>query len=506
MIKNFAKNQSFTKLFFEIQIIWYYLYVKLLKFRMMKKLFLLSATCAISAMSASAQYAERGLVKNFAESAPAVRPNHAAQMFPMMGSAIKEETNIPNTGKATASGSRWYSYVEYLTKVSATVADSADIPYTWGKANAKAIFSDGSGGFVADTINLASFGITFDPAFSAKSGFNEATIYDPTLIGIRRTDNYTIDSVSVFTSYGRNNLKTTSVDTLRVTITYGNGTTGSDLPLTTYTGTGVMGDFGVDTLKVWSLLYDSVKMVGRGATKVTKDIYLKNTDTSSFVKAYSVAVGMNVPAGNVVGVTATFFSGETYTPYVDTVFYGSLRPANPFGMGMIRPRIFADATNTLNISQPNYIPNFYNRGFIKFIPQLFDAAFYTQRYVPTIIYVDAFSLEFPDIDVKVSCTACKTVGELSGIDNSTIITRTSAFPNPANTEVTIPFTVKEKANVKVSITNMVGQVIATQNIDNVGAGQEAKATFATGNLATGVYLYTVESNGQRVSNRFSVAH
>jgi hypothetical protein len=60
-------------------------------------------------------------------------------------------------------------------------------------------------------------------------------------------------------------------------------------------------------------------------------------------------------------------------------------------------------------------------------------------------------------------------------------------------------------DVIVSLTNMIGQVVATQNM-SASAGQETTATFNTSSLASGVYLYTVEANGQRVSNRFSVAH
>jgi hypothetical protein len=53
---------------------------------------------------------------------------------------------------------------------------------------------------------------------------------------------------------------------------------------------------------------------------------------------------------------------------------------------------------------------------------------------------------------------------------------------------------------------MLGQVIATQNMGAMNAGQKTTATFNTSALAAGVYLYTVEADGQRVTNRFTVAH
>lgn len=477
----------------------------------MKKLLLMSAISALGAGTAMAQTASKSIITQ-----PSATPIlHSAGFSAISGSTTDPVINPGKpSAKGTASGSRWYSYVEFLTKKESSIgSDSIQAPYMWGKGDAKGIYSTGGGGLIDDTIRLTSIGITLDPAYSPTSGFNEPTAYDKTLIGITRANAYTVDSVNVFASYGRNLLKTTSVDTLRVSIVYGNGTTGSDLGMVTYTSStpgAIRADFGVDTLKVLQLGYDSVRMTATGTTKITKDIYLRSTDTSSFIKAWGVPVGLNVPAGNVVGVSATFISGETYTPYVDTAFYGSARTANPFGMGMMRPRIFSDATNSFNKSQPAYEEGYYNRGFVKFKPQAFSAAFYADKYVSTLIYVDAFNLELPDIDVKISCTACKTIDELTsggtGIKESSLLSSVNAFPNPANSTLNVPFTMAEKAAVTVSISNMVGQVIATQDMGTVNAGQKATATFNTSNLANGVYMYTVEANGQRVSNRFSVAH
>jgi hypothetical protein len=88
---------------------------------------------------------------------------------------------------------------------------------------------------------------------------------------------------------------------------------------------------------------------------------------------------------------------------------------------------------------------------------------------------------------------------------STINTVGTAYPNPANTEVNIPFVMAQDANVKITLTNMVGQVVKTQNI-KAAAGQSLKATFATSDLAAGIYIYNVEANGQHTNGRISVAH
>jgi hypothetical protein len=107
--------------------------------------------------------------------------------------------------------------------------------------------------------------------------------------------------------------------------------------------------------------------------------------------------------------------------------------------------------------------------------------------------------------VTLSCPSCDVVKKPNSIKESSLFADVKAFPNPANAELNIPFTVKGNSTVAVSITNMVGQVIATQTIE-ANAGQTATATFNTSNLASGVYMYTLKADGQQVTNRFSVAH
>jgi hypothetical protein len=86
------------------------------------------------------------------------------------------------------------------------------------------------------------------------------------------------------------------------------------------------------------------------------------------------------------------------------------------------------------------------------------------------------------------------------------VTIGDAFPNPANSSLSVPVGVTANADIKVSLTSMTGQTIATQDLGHLSAGQKKTAVFNTSNLAAGVYLYSVEANGSRVSNRVVVAH
>lgn len=80
-----------------------------------------------------------------------------------------------------------------------------------------------------------------------------------------------------------------------------------------------------------------------------------------------------------------------------------------------------------------------------------------------------------------------------------------AMPNPANTQVSIPVTVSRDGAMTVTLSNMLGQTVSTQNL-NTKAGQQAKATFATANLPAGIYMYTVSVDGSNVTGRVVVAH
>lgn len=485
----------------------------------MKKLFLMSAACALSALEVSAQIASHKDAGTSLDTKKASTIQATTGLI-FTGYALPTEKDpvVKPNAKPTVGGSRWYSYVDYISFLtsSAAVSDSVNSPYLWHKSDAKAIYSAVGGGVVADTIELSSFGITFDPAFRSSTtstlleGFNEPAIYDANSIVVTRARNYTIDSVMVWSAYGRNPSRTTAVDTLRVAVVYGNGTGASDLPAyfwSTTSGGFPKDAYGYDTVRFGGMKYDKSRNILKGATRVIKDIYLTSADTSlSSFKGYGVPIGLNVPAGNFVGISATFISGDSYTPYVDTIFYGSAKPSAPFNRGMMRPMFVAEppsAGTKSGTSYQRYYPGYYNAGFVKFKPQIVDS--WDTLYVPTLAYVAAFDLEFPNIDVKVSCSSCNTIKEVSVLEQ-TIFEEVNAFPNPANTELNIPVVVKEKANVTVNVSNMIGQVVATQNLGTLNAGQKATATFNTSSLPAGVYMYTVEGSGQHYTNRFTVAH
>ncbi|MCC6185701.1 MAG: T9SS type A sorting domain-containing protein [Chitinophagaceae bacterium] len=209
--------------------------------------------------------------------------------------------------------------------------------------------------------------------------------------------------------------------------------------------------------------------------------------------SYKVPTPLAVPAGNVVLVSYTFRTGGAWNKNSDTV-----TQRHNFRPGFAYP-----GTTTMS-EAPKYT---WYSGDHSMSSLMFSTD--TNFYAPQLVIgatntATSWFYQYLLNSITVSCTSCGLVKHLS-INETSLIAKVKAFPNPANTELSVPFTVNEKSTVTVSLTNMIGQVVATQSV-NANAGQEATATFNTSNLAAGVYLYTVEANGQRVSNRVSVAH
>jgi hypothetical protein len=82
----------------------------------------------------------------------------------------------------------------------------------------------------------------------------------------------------------------------------------------------------------------------------------------------------------------------------------------------------------------------------------------------------------------------------------------NAYPNPAKTQVMIPFTTSEAAEVNVTIANTLGQTVKSTNAGKYTANQKGKVVFSVSDLSSGVYFYTVEANGQRITKRMVVTH
>jgi len=69
------------------------------------------------------------------------------------------------------------------------------------------------------------------------------------------------------------------------------------------------------------------------------------------------------------------------------------------------------------------------------------------------------------------------------------------YPNPFNPSTTISFTLPQASNVKLIVTNILGQKVGTLIDGRMEAGQYSKS-FNAANLPSGIYLYRLETGSQ----------
>jgi hypothetical protein len=77
------------------------------------------------------------------------------------------------------------------------------------------------------------------------------------------------------------------------------------------------------------------------------------------------------------------------------------------------------------------------------------------------------------------------------------------YPNPFNPSTTISFTLAQNGHAALKVFDMLGREVMVLFDREAQAGQLYTATFDASRLATGVYIYTLESNGQRLIKRMN---
>jgi hypothetical protein len=400
---------------------------------------------------------------------------------------------------------RIYNYVDFLAKSNpAILTDSQYFRsfYMWGKGNARAIYDNGTGASVLDTINLCSFGSVLHPFWA---GYNTSVPHG-TLV-LDSTHAYMVDSIACSGYYGRNPAKPGIVDTLRVTVMEASEDALS--PIRIWSSTGNMANYGVDTVRAFNPYYDIVrrtmyKPAGSTGAVWSADLALRSFDTGS--RSFAVAPYMNISKGHYVVATFTFISGEEVTfPTGDTVFRGPASVAAPFKYGMFRPYAYVEKVSGASPAFPTYMPSNYNAGLFKENPDTATqaTAHYTANFFWNAPGGGAPEYQYPDVDWKVSCLTCYFMDAHANASAPGI---GSPFPNPAHDKVTIPIIMSEASEVSVSLSNVMGQVVAVHKPGRLAAGQLKNITLNTEALAEGLYVLTIVAENAQQSLPVSVIH
>lgn len=431
---------------------------------------------------------------------------------------LKTERNAKNTARKTTSATeRWYSYVDYFDLNETTLSSSTALsaPYLWNDTMAVMAYS-GTSGIEFQHNRTVSMGLVADPSYGHADliGFNSLDYY-PGEMKITPANAYKVDTIQFYGRYGFNPTKITVVDTLRVTFVYGDGASTADIYQANTTNPSVLANYGLgttDTLKNNRMRYDPATNRAMGSTAVVTDILLDNSgsspawgDTLSNGTYVGTVVlpggGVNVPAGNMIGASISFISGDlSFTPH-DTVFSSTIG----YKYNMFRPYVSYRGTSSTPVFA-SYSPLDRNNGMYKTLPDT--ALGWGGQYIPMWFWTSgggASTIQYPYIDFHISdCPTCGIIEPVSVSGTvSKNITSVSAYPNPANNELSIPFTLATDAKVTVSLTNVVGQTVASQEFGKVSKGT---AVFNTNSLAAGVYMYTLNANGQKNTGRVVIAH
>ena len=422
--------------------------------------------------------------------------------------------------RTTTGGGRWYSYCSnFITYAGANVNEG--LATMWYDTSAE--YNYGTEGINYST----SCGTSFDPTWPC---YYDASYYATGAltgsIEISSTNAYYIDSVAIYGSYTRPSTAV-NMDTLTLGFVYG-GTSSTDNLTDYYYYSGATGSWpstsytGYDTLKFLGMAHDSLHNVAGQATGSTTAVYVQklqigNGDTaSSMANVYRVGTGAGfmVPPGGYVGMSVSYHNGDhpgmfnPPAPVQDatTQYYSYYQPlvvGNGDGSGnSVMPNYTTSAAS-------GYLPtNWYGHGVDWSVGYWKYGGSYNQGdpdYYPMWVFGDPSAPSWQQYfayDFHVTCPTCWVLG----VDdvNKNQLSGVKAYPNPANEVLNVSYEFAKSTTATISLTNMLGQVVLTQTVNNATYGA---AKLNVSSVATGVYMLNIESNdGYHQSGRVNIAH
>ena len=479
----------------------------------MKKLFLLLATGLIATAS-NAQEATRSMMfvqPNVGRYQPAVNQHTPGK--PNLSGHLR---NVDARTTSGSVGGGWYSYVDSVFAPNLVLHGGAgdavqlNSMYMWTDSTAYFGYDNaGAPGYIGYGVPSAGYdynvscGLLFDPYASDW----------PTDKQIDISNGYTIDSVMVVGTYGRQ-AGATYTDQLHLSFAYGDGTAGSNIGVFYFPpSTGLPADYGIapDTLWFPTPNWDTTSngVVGTAPAGVSYNEPLTEADTNvtNFGIYGPYAVNVVVPAGNWTAMSVSMRSGDVSYATGDSItsasgnggyYHGCFQPAIAFnynGTAVQFPPYLGPTTGGTSPVTADYTTGYYK--IIGYNDALYGwSPYYNPNWEYTAGGGGAYYEQYPYIiyHVKLPPTSAPTVKHLT--------TSVQAYPNPASDVVTIGFLLTSSSDVTISLTNIMGQVVASQN----ATGATGNVEFNTSALPAGIYIYTFNANGERTTGRIVVAH
>ena len=221
-----------------------------------------------------------------------------------------------------------------------------------------------------------------------------------------------------------------------------------------------------------------------------------NVDTTFVASDSSTVIvgpwGMKYMKGNnLLFIThdADFQTGPGYD-------YGRIYIVDPNNGSVLDTINVAEWNKKITGSYNNYI-NWKASGYASVYSVDFDnnKNVYSQSYYAWTVDKRKYSGTLPTVEL--------TITGVEKVANSlpTNFSLTQNYPNPFNPTTTIKFTVPEKSELSISVFDITGKLVS-KLIDNAefSAG-EYKVTFDASNLASGTYIYRMQTKTQSISKK-----
>lgn len=414
----------------------------------------------------------------------------------------------------------------------------SSIGYYFAIASDSNVVNTGSSG--PYNIWTMGMGMSFDPTDSAYwSLTSDPYLSVPVSAGMSPGQTYTVDSFFASVQYMRNNPTTTVVDSLilEFAVTQStNASTTSDsgaynLQYTTPSASFYPISYD-ETPRFGTIRYNSgcgMKPAPYNAAPYINDCYfdsvfvtklryafalnsttVADTDANGLLDLYKLKNGSAGAGMDITPLTidskhqrvVSFISFKSGVPYtlgtpVASANWIKLFAGEPTG---------ASSWWRQSSSGPSYSGS-YQDGLMTTTENRYSDTAFTYPHnkhdvlIPSYAYNSVPGMDVTEQAFHISWTP---IPSLAVTNINQTITDVTAYPNPSSSVLNISFTLSQCTNLSVSLINIMGQVVATQRIENTGTG---KTTFNTASLPAGVYHYAFKAdNGETKTGRVVISH
>ncbi|MDP2363460.1 MAG: T9SS type A sorting domain-containing protein, partial [Ignavibacteria bacterium] len=157
-------------------------------------------------------------------------------------------------------------------------------------------------------------------------------------------------------------------------------------------------------------------------------------------------------------------------------------------------------TDAFNLTNPNFLPTSSSPALTGGATPPNDGFFDV-----TATFVGAFG----PTDWSANWADFTPVGYVTSVDENQIsslpvkFNLTQNYPNPFNPSTKIVYSVTEPSQVKLTVTNILGQVVETL-VNDFRSNGTYEVTFDSNGLTSGLYIYTLEAGSTSISKKMTL--